>query len=418
MNVLNIKAIMRVAGKDIKIFLKERGTLLYLFVVPLLFILAFGGATAMGGDPKEEAISLPVVNLDEGSQASGTLIEALDQSGGIQCVAYDEAQAKSDLDKGKINRVLTIPLNYDTELMAGQAVTLRLVNGPEANPAKTEAVHRVVSGVAADLSLMTQLMASFRQMADMQATANSEQQAFTAEIILDQAQSQYARAQTDPLLAVEESWPEGLEEDEHAVNPLSLYVPGFTVLFIFLTAQTTAQSIYEEKKVGSFRRLLAAPISKITILAGKMTPNFFIGLAQIFVLFAAGVLLFPLLGLEGMSLGDDPLALVLLCLVILLCSTSLGVLIAALARTQGQISGLSSVVLWVFGFAAIWFAQLPSTELFDTISKVIPHYWANAAFLDLFVRGQGLGDILPGVGVLMGFTVVFFTIGLWRFDFD
>ena len=64
----------------------------------------------------------------------------------------------------------------------------------------------------------------------------------------------------------------------------------------------------------------------------------------------AGVLLFPALGLGSMSLGNDPLALVLVCLVIVLCSTSLGILIASIAHSEGQIGGLSSALLWGAGF--------------------------------------------------------------------
>jgi ABC-2 type transport system permease protein len=418
-NGLNFPTALRIARKDIKIFLKERGTLLFLFVIPIVFILAFSGAAGAASAPQEKAISLPVVNLDAGSTASQTLLDDLNQGGGIQCELYDQAKAQALLDKGKINRVLTIPANYAVDLHDGRQVTLRLVNSPDANTSKTEAVYRVVTGVAADLSLETQLIASFRQMADMQAAASPDEQVFTTEIIVAQAQSQFARARTEPLLAVEESWPEILlEGEEQEFNPLSVYVPGFAVLFIFLTAQTTAQTIYEEKKVGSFRRLLAAPISKPTILVGKMTPNFITGLVQIIVLFSAGVLIFPALGLDRMALGNDPLALVLVCLIVLLCSTSLGVLIAAIARTEGQISGLSSVVLWAFGFAGIWLNQMPSTGFFEVISKVIPHYWANVAFLDLFVRGQGLADILSSILVLLGFTIAFFIVGLWRFDFS
>jgi ABC-2 type transport system permease protein len=417
MNGLNIKTALSVTRKDIKILIKERGILLYLFVIPILFIMAFGGAAGMGSDPKEEAVLLPVVNLDEGSEASGTLLETLNQSGGIECETYDYANAKTNLDKGKINRVLTIPANYGADLQAGNHVTLLLVNGSDANPAKTEAVHKVVAGVAADLSLEMQLIASFRQMADMQAAVSPDQQIFTSEIIVEQVQNQFTRSRTEPLLGLEETWPEHLDEEQE-INPISLYVPGFAVLFIFLTAQATAQSIYEEKKNGSFRRLLAAPISKVTILVGKMTPNFITGLAQIIILFSAGVYLFPLLGLDSLSLGNDLLALVLISLVVLLCSTSLGVLIAAIARTEGQISGLSSVVLWVFGFAGIWLIQIPPTPLFDKISQAIPHYWANTAYLDLFVRRLSLVDIIPNIGILLGFTAVFFVIGLWRFDFN
>jgi ABC-2 type transport system permease protein len=419
MNGMELRAALSVARKDAKIFIKERGTLLYLFAIPLVFILALSSGIGGASDPEAEVIPLPVVNLDAGSEASLALVDALNQGGGIQCELYDEAKAQDRLDRGKINRVLTIPANYAADLQAGQPVSLRLVNSPDTSASMTEAVHRAVTGVAAELSLQAQLIASFRQMGDMQAAAPPEQQAFTSEIIIEQAQSQFARSRTEPLLAVEERWPEHLlEEDEEDVNPLGVNVPGVAVLFIFLTAQTTAQTIYAEKKVGSFRRLLAAPIGKTTILVGKMAPNLFTGLAQIVVLFGAGVLVLPLLGFERMPLGNDPLALVLVCLVLLLCSTSLGVLIAAIARTEGQISGLSTVVLWVLGFAAILLAQIPLTPPLDTISQLIPHYWANAAFLDLFLRGQGLADIMPSILALLGFTVVFLSVGLWRFKFN
>jgi ABC-2 type transport system permease protein len=253
----------------------------------------------------------------------------------------------------------------------------------------------------------------------MQAGASSDQQVFAAEIIVEQAQSQFERSRTEPLLGVQESWPQHLlEEDEEEINPLSVNVPGFAVLFIFLTAQTTAQSIYQEKKVGSFRRLLAAPISRATILVGKMAPNLITGLAQTVVLFGAGALLSPALGFGTLSLGNDPLALVLVCLVILLCSTSLGMLIAAIARTEGQISGLSQVVLWVLGFAGIWLDRMPLGSPFDKIILLIPHHWANVAFQDLFVRAQDLAAITPGLLALLGFSGAFFAVGLWRFRFN
>ena len=72
MSGLNIKAALCVARKDIKILLKERGTVLYLFVVPMVFILGFSGAYAVGGEPEERAITLATVNLDAGSDASRT----------------------------------------------------------------------------------------------------------------------------------------------------------------------------------------------------------------------------------------------------------------------------------------------------------------------------------------------------------
>lgn len=409
---------LTVAVKDIKILLRERGTLIYLFVLPLIFILAVGGATAVGNRFEVALIPLPVVNLDTGSEASQTLIQALNQAGSIQCELYDEAEARISFDRGTIKRMLTIPADYGVDLEAGRPVTLQLVNASDASYTKSEAVYRVIAGVTADLSLQSQLIRSFRQMADIQAWSSAEQQAFTTEIIIDQAQSQFERSRTEPLLGLQEIWPQHLlEGNEGDINPLAVYVIGFVVLFIFLTAQTTAQSIYEEKEIGSFRRLLAAPIGKRAVLTGKMAPNFITGLTQLVVLLGAGVILFPLIGIDPLTLGNDILALVLVCFVVLLCSTSLGVLIAGVARTKTQISAFSQGILWVFGFAAIWLDKFVQISPFDIISKLIPHTWANGAFLDVIGRGQGLAEVTPSLLVLGGFTIVFFAVGLWRFDY-
>jgi ABC-2 type transport system permease protein len=48
----------------------------------------------------------------------------------------------------------------------------------------------------------------------------------------------------------------------------------------------------------------------------------------------------------------------------------------------------------------------------------IPHYWAKDALENLLLRGLSLADITTPLLALAGFTVLFFAIGLWRFDFD
>jgi ABC-2 type transport system permease protein len=52
------------------------------------------------------------------------------------------------------------------------------------------------------------------------------------------------------------------------------------------------------------------------------------------------------------------------------------------------------------------------------IPMVVPHYWANRALDDLLIRGLGPTVIALDLAVLLGFTLLFFIIGLWRFDFE
>jgi ABC-2 type transport system permease protein len=178
-------------------------------------------------------------------------------------------------------------------------------------------------------------------------------------------------------------------------------------------------SIYTEKKVGSFRRLLAAPMSKGELLGGKMLPNIVTTLIQIAVIFGVGVLLLPLVGMDAMSMGSDPLAFVILSLLVALCSTSLGLLIAAVARTEAQIGGVSMVALWLMGL--VGGAFIPAFllgDVFSAIGKVVPHYWAILGYHNLLVRGQSLAEIGTELAALAGFTLLFTVIGLWRFKFD
>lgn len=415
-----MKKALYIALKDMQILLKDRASVIYLFLLPIVFILVL--STALGGlmgEDEDSLIPLPVVNLDPGGEVSQALLDDLDQAGGIQVELYDQATAEARLAEFEIGRVLTIPAGFTAAVMAGQHVTLRLVSHPEASKTTTESVLRVVSGVARSMSLQAQLMAGLEQTGAMLSLSPAEFQVFSPDRITAQAESQFEHSKTSPLVAVEQVQPEHLGAQAAEPNAVQQNVPGYTILFVFLTAQATASSIYREKREGSFRRLMAAPVRKAAMLAGKMLPNLITGLIQIAVIFAISVLVLPLIGLERLTLGDDPLALVLVSLLLALCSTGLGILIAAIARTEAQIGGLSALALWTMGaVGGCLFPPFLLGGLLDVVGKAVPHYWAIQAYQDLMVRGRGLADVAPEMLALLGFTLVFFAIGLWRFDFD
>lgn len=418
-------AALSIAYKDLLILFKNRGVILQLFVMPILFTALFSGALGSLGSSqqKDTRIPLAVVNLD-GNESATRFINSLDAAGGVKVETYQQSQAQSLLDEGMIMRILTIPSGFTANLASNQPTTLQIMNHKNAAIQETEAVRLVVEGVAQEMTLESQILFSLQQMGDMQANAPADfQEAFGPQVMQDQAKSQFETARSQELITVAQRIPtqqaQALSQAENNPTMEDVAVPGFTVLFVFLTAQTTALSIYTEKKVGSFRRLLAAPISKATMLAGKMLPNIFTGILQVAVIFAFGVWGMQILGLKPVSLGNDILALVLTLLLLVLCSTALGLVIAAVARTQGQIGGLSTLLLWGLGFLGGCFMPLFLLERFlKQIPMVVPHYWAKRALENLLVRGLGLGDIGLELAVLSGFTLLFIAFGLWKFDFD
>jgi ABC-2 type transport system permease protein len=413
MNALNV------AFKDLLLLLKDRGQILLLFLMPIVFILAFSAAFSASEALEEQIIVVPVVNLDPGGKMSALLLQNLNDDRGLQTEDYDQTQAETDLQDETIKLALIIPASFSTDVQAGTQTALRLMYGSAASSSEVQAVRLVVEGVASDLSLETQLVSGLSQMGAMMSDAPPEAQILTTERIKDQAESQFERAKTAPLVALSAKWPDQILMGQEDFSPSTFSVAGFAVMFAFLTAQTTATSIFDEKKEGTFRRLLAAPLGKWELLGGKMLPNFAVAILQMVIIFAASMVLLPLIGMDAPSLGNSPLGLILIAILVALCSTSLGILLAALCRTESQVGGVSSVVLWVAGL--VGGAFIPAFVLGDflnTIGKVVPHYWALQAYNDLTIRGLGVADILPELGILAGFVVVFSVIGLLRFKFD
>jgi ABC-2 type transport system permease protein len=411
MNILNI------TFKDLQIFFKDRGSALQLFVLPLVFIFVFSGIGSIDqGQP--EATPLPVVNLDEGDAAQ-TLLQKIDAAGGVKTALKDQAEAEAQLEANDINWLLEIPADLSANVAANVPTTLRLVSHPDADKTELEAVRLVVDGAAQDLLLKSQILTSLQMMADMQSDPDS--QVFTTERIVAQAEGQFEAAEERPLITITQTRP-GQQEKEAEPEPFSgpnVTVPGFTVLFVFLAAGATALSIYNEKKLGSFRRLLAAPLPKSQLLLGKMMPTFFIALIQVSVIFLIGMFLMPLFGLKGLTLGEDPLAVVVIIVVMALCATGLGVLIAALARTEGQIGGGAAVLLWVMGaLGGAFFPTFLLEGFLGQAGKAVPHYWAGKALYGVLARGQTLPDITTEIAILLGFTLLFWLVGVWQFDFD
>ncbi|NLG26417.1 MAG: ABC transporter permease [Chloroflexi bacterium] len=407
-----------IARKDLQIIWRDKGALAGVFVLPLAFVMVLSVATAgLYNPPADVRTRLPVVDLDNGP-AARHLLDTLTKTGGVELVPTTESQALEWMRKRLEGRVLIIPPGLSANLEARVQTTLRLLVHPDWRGERTDAMLRSIDGAARDVAMEAQLLDSFAQVGEMQALNPPEYQVFTPEPVAAQARGQIARAQQDPLVRVTQVRPESLPVRDDP-TPLEQNVPGYAVLFVFLTAQLTAESIYRENREGTFRRLLAAPLGKIDLLVGKLIPNFCVAMLQMVVLFGVGALVLPRLGLGEMSLGSDIAALVVLTVVVALCSTSLGILIASLARTEGQVGGLSALLLW--GMGAVGGCLFPSFlfgGLLDAIGRAVPHHWAVQGFLDLLARGRSLSDMGTTLAVLGGFTLAFFAIGLWRFDFE
>ncbi len=107
-----------------------------------------------------------------------------------------------------------------------------------------------------------------------------------------------------------------------------LLVPSYLVMFAFFLVLTVGSLFVSERRQGTMKRLVAAPLTRAQILIGKLLPCLALSLFQGFFLLGAGKVLF------GMSWGSDPAWLIVVVVTTSLAAMGLALLVAALGSNR------------------------------------------------------------------------------------
>ena len=188
-------------------------------------------------------------------------------------------------------------------------------------------------------------------------------------------------------------------------------VPGWTVMFVFFLVNIMARSFIHERDLGTLRRLRIAPVSPNGVILGKTVPFFIISIVQTVLLFLTGRFLF------GMSWGVEPWLLIPIILSTSMAATTLGLLVATLVETEAQVSAYANfVVIVMAGISGCFLPRDWLPDLMKTISLATPHAWALMSYREALTTAQPMyADIFKSCGIMVGFSVIYFAIGAWRF---
>ena len=352
--------------KDVQLLLRDRGALISLFALPIIFMLAFGSMFRFGpsaGKPQSIAIWYA-----QGDVRGEAIAASLAKAEGFV--------AKRVASPGEVRTLVA-----DEDVKAGLVVP--------APPAKVE--------------LVIDLGAPLQVRGPLQGALTGIVMRALAPVPID--------AMPSP---VEVRSPPGIAKPLAGISSFQVTVPGNAVLFGFFIALTTAMAFVGERKTGTWRRLLAAPVPRWKALLSTLVPYFIVGVCQLAFLFGVGV------GAFGMQIAGSLVALVVLSLSVVYCAVSLGLLFAAIAGSEKQLGGVGSVVLLVMGMVGgCMVPRLAMPAFMKSIGLAVPHSWALEGYYAVLVReGTTLADLAPNVGALLGFGTVFALLGLLLFRFE
>jgi ABC-2 type transport system permease protein len=180
------------------------------------------------------------------------------------------------------------------------------------------------------------------------------------------------------------------------------------MLFLMYTVTLGGRSLLEERAEWTLQRMVSTPTTAWQVLAGKMSGIYLSAVAQVGVLVIGSSLLF------GLRWGQ-PLAVAVLVLAVAAGATGWGILLAAVARTPGQVTSFGGALMLTFGVLGGGFTiGLPSNGTLDIVSKITPNAWGLQGFTAL-AKGGGLAEIRAPIIGLAVMTIMLFSVAVFFF---
>jgi ABC-2 type transport system permease protein len=394
----------QITRKDLLLLLKDRRAVVLLLILPLLFISIVGMSTGqfLTRDDNSQKFRILVVNQNS-SDLSQQLIHELERNREFSVTTNDSAaDADEKLQRGDASMMITIGPDFENraeQLRISEVFNSdsgMLAGGPEALDVKLETrpaaigLGRLLEGVI--FSKMIKVVAP------VAARKNPVTRTWVEEAATDQDSKPAAASSVEKYIP----------------QPTAVYswiVPGFTVMFAFFVISVMARSFISERENGTLRRLLLAPISQTSVLAGKTIPFFLTSVIQCLLLFGCGRLLF------GMPWGPAPIYLIPVILCTSLAATSLGLLLATMVHTDQQVSSYGTTLILVLSsLSGCFFPRDLFPQTMKQISLFTPHGWALKAFDAVLSQATvDVTTVATCCAMLVLFAVVFFATGSWRF---
>ncbi len=364
--------------KEFILVLRDKHSLAALFIMPFIFILIMSMALKDTFNSERALLSYEVIDLDN-SLDSRTLQDFMATSSFL----YKPAES----DNKEILLSLTIPEGFSESLLQTEATgpLLQLSATPDV---KQEMLLIFQAKITADI-MRLRLMQIQKEIAPFlpDTAPKLDLDTFNAEELL---QIDYR----------------GMQKDEQPTSTQQS-VPSWIVFGMFFVIIPMSTIFINERKQNTLMRMASMNISVPLLFTGKIVPYIVINQLQVLLMIGAGVYIVPLLGGDALTPGHSISGLAMVSLSLSIAAIGTSVLIAVLAHTVEQATTVGGLINILFGaIGGVMVPKFYMPQSMQTFANISPMSWGLEGFLDIFLRGYGVQEVLPESLALSGFGMV------------
>lgn len=189
-------------------------------------------------------------------------------------------------------------------------------------------------------------------------------------------------------------------------------VPGLLGVILTMTMiMFTSVAIVRERERGNMELLVATPIRNLELMVGKIIPYIIIGLIQVSIILALGVVLFRV------PIAGSLVSLFIACLIFILANLTLGLLISTMAKNQ-----MAAIQMFIFVFlpsmllSGFMFPFVAMPQFAQHLAEVLPLTHFMRIVRGIMLRGQPLSSMGGDISFLLVFALLFLIISTLRFS--
>jgi hypothetical protein len=354
-----------IARMDARYLLTRRETIVWTFVMPVVFfyfIGAIGGNNGSSDSRSPLAVSVPA--------DAGFLADRLTQSLGAR--DYRIVRAHSPEEFLASGRRLEIPAGFTGSVLAGHPMKIRFTHTGQDLDADFDRV-RISRAVYAVLADLTAVRASGADPTPARfVSLAAEPRTLTLDVHV-------AGKRIEP--------PTGFEQS----------VPGTMVMFTLLVLFTSgAVTLTIERHLGILRRLASSPMSRGAVVLGKWGARMAVGTIQIAFAMLAGRLLFHV------NWGPNLAMVAPILLAYGALAAALAMLLGNMGRTEGQVLGLGVILSNVLaGLGGCWWPIEVTPPWAQKLAVFLPTGLTMNALHKLVNFGASPATVVPHLCALM-----------------
>ena len=399
--MVETKKIMWMFKKDLLVLWRHPPRLISILLFPIIMITLFG--YGMGGTL--ENIPVVVVEQSHGQVTDATLSAIKGMSlYDVKDIITDPDKGKEMVQNGQVKAAIILPANYDN--MSSTQPKSVVVDVDSSDQMASSAV------IPATQALFNQIsnQMGLQKLDAMNLTPSG---ASTSNIQV-QSNQVAAASQGINFQSVMDSINLQINKMYGDIKYIDFLVPaviGMTVLFGCMFGMGDA--LAGERERGELARLFMTPTSIATVVGGKIISKLSIEIVRALILIAAAIVLF------GIVIKGSMILTMLVLILGALCFVGFGVMISARVSTQEDYMQMVMPITMPMMFVSGVFYPIETMPwIFQKLAYIFPLTYVNDALRAVMLKGVGVGAIWLDIVVLLGFTALFFAMGVRGFNRD